>query len=435
VEIPVYFKSPLIVTVDITYKCNARCIMCYNQRHEATQGELTLRELEDLMRQLGEMDVYAVDISGGEPLCRPDVLDIVAAASSNCKHVSLGTNGLLLDKKLARNLRAAGLDGVMVSVHSLDSAKHDQIRGVKGSFNKAIAALDNALEAGLRVGVSTTLMRINYDEIFDIIYYCLDRGLASHSTSLLVTTGFGQQVEDLTSYQYRKFLTEWTTLRHKSGGCIYLESHHESLSVLVDPTWSTLSRVCGCVAGWSVVRVTATGEVTPCNLLPVSCGDIKSQNLAFIWHHSPVLRQLRDRKHLKGRCGRCEHKDVCGGCRSTAYAYTGDVFAQDPRCWHEPAAPKSVQPNLNGKISKSRNVFFRREWSYILAIDERDRSMYDLSPELWDLLELCDGTNSAGEVIAQFTALMTHQKRWDMAALAMRAVQELVAAGILDLER
>lgn len=395
-----YFSAPLVVTLDVTNKCNARCVMCYSSSTaQGSDGELTLGEIRGLVKDLAEMGVFTLCISGGEPMCRPDIFEIVESARAEGLHVTFGSNGLSIDHSALRRLKDLGVGRLVISVHAVTPDLHDRIRGVKGSHQKALEVLAEAKSLGLKTGISTTLMKLNLHEWQDIIGLAVEMGIEFHSMSLFVAVGRGTLDLDLSPQEYKRFFEQWLELRSQLSGRITLESHHETLAPILDDSMRSADAL-GCVAGRSILRITATGDVTPCNLLPLTCGNIREVALDDIWHHSPLLRLIRNRRYLYGPCKKCSLVDCCGGCRSTAFAYYKDVLASDPRCWYRadglpdsetvlPETPAAVRQVPDIRVRLHPDVRFRKEWDSLLVLHLSTGEVYELELPSKPLLERC----------------------------------------------
>jgi len=239
-----------------------------------------------------------------------------------------------------RALRDIGISRLCVSLHATDRRLHNRIMGAD-AYDRAVALLEKARSMGIQTAISSCLMAVNFEEVPKVIRFAAEAGVAYHSTSLYVATGRGDLGLDIAPDQYREFLEYWRDERRQLEGRVTLGTHHETLYCLVDPEYAKNPMVVGCTAGWSTLRLTETGDVTPCNLMPTVAGNVREQPVAEIWRSSPVMLRLRDRDALQGRCGACEYRYVCGGCRSTALAYTGDLMGEDPRCWYTPPGCRS----------------------------------------------------------------------------------------------
>jgi radical SAM protein with 4Fe4S-binding SPASM domain len=290
-------------------------------------------------------------LTGGEPLLRRDVIEIARHAGRRGLMVVLGTNGTLLDARAARALREAGVRGVGISVDSLSAEKHDAFRGVAGAWEKALRAIDVCVGEGLEVAVQTSVLPMNWEEVPDIAAFAHAKHARAFNAYFLVCTGRGESLTDITPEQYETLLEHLIALQERySGGedrfmaRAKCAPHVKRLACegLRCGTLGAAAAVmllagAGCPAGRSYLRVGPEGEVTPCPYLPVALGNVRREPLRGIWQRAEPLQKLR-RLELRGRCGNCGFKELCGGCRARALAVGGDVLGEDPWCTYRPAA-------------------------------------------------------------------------------------------------
>ncbi len=277
-------------------------------------------------------------LSGGEPLLRPDVYELVEYASSLGLRVALASNGTLIDLEVARKLKQAGLDELAISIDGATKTSHDHIRGVQGAFDAAIQGALNAKKTGLSLQLHFTLMESNVNELPSLIE------LAEHLQARrlfifdLIPTGRGaflkpHGLDPLALFDYlfkeqRRFKV-WLKPQCYPYFWVYLLSKAGDLGVDEEVLKGYFK---GCLAGRSMVRVSPDGEVTPCPFLPVSVGNVKKDRLSYLWRSSKVFEELRSRDKFRDACGGCVLKEVCGGCRAKAYALLNDYLAEDPSC-------------------------------------------------------------------------------------------------------
>ncbi|MFQ5613098.1 MAG: radical SAM protein, partial [Anaerolineae bacterium] len=342
-----------LVSWNITRRCNLRCSHCYldADARASGEGELTTAEGLRFIEQLGDLCPGAMLIfSGGEPLLRADLLDLISHAARRGLLPVLGTNGVLLSDEQARRLAAAGLAGVGLSLDSLNPERHDAFRGLPGAWRKTVAAMAACRRHGLAVQIHATATRDNYGEIPALIAFAAGQGAVAFNLFFLVCTGRGQQMIDITPAQYEESLIALVAAQDKYRGRMLIRArcaphfrrlvHAQSLNLA--------AATAGCMAGTAYCRVTPEGEVTPCPYLPLVAGNLRSDSLADIWHTALVFRRLRQ-PDLRGRCGACEFAVLCGGCRARAFAASGDLMAEDPWCDYQPgiSAPSLVaSPDL-----------------------------------------------------------------------------------------
>lgn len=332
--------APRLVSWNITRRCNLRCAHCYLDAaaRDSSQGELTTVEGREFIHQLASLCPGAMLVfSGGEPLLRADLCDLIAHAAQRGLLPVLGTNGVLLTDARARQLAASGLSGVGFSLDSLHPERHDDFRGLSGAWRKTVAGLAACRHYGLAVQIHATAIHANYAEIPNLIAFAAEQGAVAFNLFFLVCTGRGQQMTDITPAQYEAALTHLIEARDTYQGRMLIRArcapHFRRLAHERSPEFA--ASTAGCMAGTTYCRVTPEGEVTPCPYMPLVAGDLRSDSLAHIWETAPVFQRLR-RPALRGRCGACEFSVLCGGCRARALAASGDLLAEDPWCDYQP---------------------------------------------------------------------------------------------------
>ncbi|MBW3661419.1 MAG: radical SAM protein, partial [Gemmatimonadetes bacterium] len=275
---------------------------------------------------------------------RDDLEAIAERAASGGATVVVGTNGTRLSTRRIETLKSAGVKGVAVSVDSLDAVYHDRFRHGAGSLEATKAAVARCREAGLDVVVQTTVTRGNRDEIPDIAAWAAGQGAVSFNVYFLVRTGRGEGMAALEPEENDAILAELLDLEERFRGRMMVRSkcqpqimrHVHEARVHEGGAESPLAAYpTRCPCGVHYARITPDGKVTPCPYSPVVAGDLAESTFAEIWTGSPVFERIRSGE-LGGRCGRCEYREVCGGCRARAYAETGDYMAEDPACAYQP---------------------------------------------------------------------------------------------------
>lgn len=334
-------RFPLHMVWLATNRCNARCSHCSSNSGQPMLDELDTREAKDLLDQLADCGVVDLAVSGGEPLLRRDLLDVVAHAKSRGLSVGIGTNGGKLSADQARALAGLGLDRLQVSLDGV-GAEHDRLRCWPGLFKRALRTIALARDAGLRVHVCFTITRFNVDEIEDLADVVARQGVKRLNLSRFVATGRGAAALELPDTAWRDVIRRCQALRERFRPEVEVVTHLAQ-QVLVDEEAACMPAFIGCQAGVAQGCIQADGTVFPCVLLPIAIGNIRTTRFAEMWQSSPVIGALRDRSLLQGQCGTCGHRARCGGCRAVAYARTGNMFATDPRCWLV-TAPSPVRP-------------------------------------------------------------------------------------------
>lgn len=337
-------RFPLHVVWLATNLCNARCLHCSSNSGQPMPGELDTREALDMLDQLAGCGVVDLAVSGGEPLLRRDLLEVVAHAKRLGMRVGIGTNGARLSEAQARALADLELDRLQVSLDGVGAA-HDRLRRWPGLFERALRTIARARDAGLRVHVCFTITRFNVDEIDDMAALAMREGVKRLNLSRFVATGRGTSVLELPDAAWQDVIRRCQALRERVGPGLEVVTHLAQ-QVLVDDHAACMPGFIGCQAGVAQGCIQADGTVFPCVLLPVAIGNVRTQRFAELWQGSPILRALRDRSLLQGQCGTCGLRARCGGCRAVAYARTGNMFASDPRCWLTGSSPPGPEVAL-----------------------------------------------------------------------------------------
>jgi radical SAM protein with 4Fe4S-binding SPASM domain len=314
-----------------TDACNARCLHCSSNSSCRSADELTTSEAFRLIDQLCTSGVVDLAVSGGEPLLRKDLFDVIRHARTQGLSVGVGSNGSTLTARSAALLAELGVNRYQVSLDGL-AQSHDTLRKWPGLFQRVLRTIELARAAGLRTHVCCTINRLNFAELEDFAAVAATLGIRRINWSRYVPTGRGTDWLDLTDTEWHEAIRLCVLLRDRYEGQIEMVTHLAQ-QILVDPQVAGMPGFIGCQAGIGQGCVTANGTVLPCVLLPVPVGNIREKPFGEIWRTSPTIQALQARQGLKGACGSCFFKDRCGGCRAVALAKTGDYLATDERCW------------------------------------------------------------------------------------------------------
>jgi radical SAM protein with 4Fe4S-binding SPASM domain len=349
---------PLVVSWNLTRKCNLKCPHCYiNATTQELKNELTTEESKSLIDQICEVSTPLLILSGGEPLLRPDVYELVRYGASKGLKMGLGSNGSLIGATAARRLKEAGIETVSISLDSHIPEQHDEFRGVPGSWEKAVGAIKALQENGVLVQVNTTLTQQNYDQIDDIMSLAENIGVENFHLFFLVPTGRGVKMADISPAKYESMIktTFAKVAKHKLN--VRPSCAPQFMRIAKDMGLNMSRWIRGCLAGLYYCRVYPNGDVTPCPYLPIKLGNIREKSFKEIWFNSDMFKTLRNFDALKGKCGVCEHRAVCGGCRARAYGLSsdfidycgdlhepaelkGDYLTEDPWCVYQPKEPR-----------------------------------------------------------------------------------------------
>ena len=345
---------PYAVSWNITSRCNLNCQHCYidaDCRETGTGDELSTAKALEIVSEIAEVNPGAVLIlTGGEPLARADLYDIISKASGLGMMVVLGTNGTLLTKEVAEKLRSAGLSGVGVSIDSLNPQRHDNFRGKSGSLKAAMEGLALARDAGLSVQVQTTPTSDNLQEIPLIAEWAHMLGAKVFNLFFLVCTGRGEQMSDIRPEEYEKVLKWAADERESFPGMMVRPKcapHFKRILHEENPDNHLLKTyIAACRAGTHYCRIDPVGNVTPCPYMDTVAGDLNEKSFSDIWSNAKGLTRYRVAEY-NGKCGLCRYRLICGGCRARALATLDDDMGEDQWCVYEPVAQEEAIENID----------------------------------------------------------------------------------------
>ena len=370
---PLHIIQPTLnhVAWEITRSCNLSCSHCRASAHlGGYEGELTKEECFRVVDEIAEVSKPMLVLTGGEPLLRPDVLEIGRYAADKGLRVVMGTNGTLLTAAMAAKLKEVPVMCVGISLDFPTAERHDDFRCKVGGFDGAMAGIKNAREAGIDVQINSTISKMNVAYIGELVDLALEVGAKSFHPFLLVPTGRGKDLEgvELTPQEYEDtlnwILDKTAELRGRlsirpicAPHFMRINLQRQKASGGVTPAApppirpatagghpgghpGTFSR--GCLSGTGFCFISHVGTVQGCGYLDISAGNVKEQTFGQIWNNSKLFNSLRDLSALKGKCGICEYQRVCGGCRARAYEASGDCLDAEPYCIYEPAATQKA---------------------------------------------------------------------------------------------
>ena len=343
-------ERPFLVFWEITRACALACKHCRAeaQSHRHPE-ELNREESSRLIRQLAELNPPMLILTGGDPLMRTDALDLVREATAAGLHVGLSPSATarLMNADFAE-IKAAGVDRISLSLDGASRETHDAFRGVKGTFDRTIAAVHRAHAADLSVQINTTLTRGNLREYEAFKKLMFELKPAMWSVFLLVPTGRAG-IADLPDPQdIEHVFQDMAALIGKAPFAIKTTEGHHFRRVVIQKHGAGgrqrpgMRSPLGIRDGRGVMFISHTGVVSPSGFLPFDCGNVREEHPAEIYRHHPLFMALRDNDALEGKCGRCEFRTVCGGSRARAYGVTGNAFAEDPACVYQPKLSNAV---------------------------------------------------------------------------------------------
>ena len=343
-----------LLAINLTRRCNLACAHCYLDADTLEHGDSDELGREEVCRLLdsiaGQTTDVMVVLTGGEPLMRPDLEDLVEHGSRLGLSMVVGTNGVMLTDRRVQSLKQAGALGVGISVDSLDPAQHDRFRGRAGAWEKTLAGIEACRRHELPFQVHFSVTEANAGEIPAMIDFARGSGARVLNVFFLVCTGRGESMSDISPATYERVLNQLVSAQGEHHDLLIrarCAPHFKRIAYEQDPA-SPLTRAegyegGGCLAGIHYCRITPQGDVTACPYIPASEGNIRQAPFWEIWEGAPSFAALRE-PALKGKCGQCEYQKLCGGCRARPLALGGDLMDTDPWCSYLPRDGAIIQP-------------------------------------------------------------------------------------------
>jgi radical SAM protein with 4Fe4S-binding SPASM domain len=345
-------NTPHLISWNLTRRCNLACGHCYLDAVQRRSDAIDELDPAEAARVIDEIAAFApgamLVLTGGEPLLRIDLDDIVEHAARRGLMPVIGTNGILLTETRARRLRDAGAVGAGISVDSVTPGYHDRLRGREGAWASAIDGMRAARAAGLGVLMQATLFEDNRHQLGGFADLAAEVGAMALNFFFLVCTGRGVTQTDLSATAYEEALRDILALQGARPNLMIrarcapyarrMLGLHAAQGVGTYAEWSS-----ACLAGRSYFRIGPTGDVTPCPYIPAGDGNVRQIPLREIWETGPSFVRLRTGMP-GGKCGGCDYRVSCGGCRARALATTGDLMAEDGKCNYCPPSSSAPEP-------------------------------------------------------------------------------------------
>ncbi|MBE6441277.1 MAG: heme b synthase [Desulfovibrio desulfuricans] len=346
-----------LIAWEVTRSCNLACKHCRAEAHpEPYPGELSTEEARALIDTFPQVGSPIIIFTGGDPMMRADVYELVAYAHAKGLICAFSPNGTLITPETARKIREAGVNRCSISIDGPDAASHDSFRGVPGAFDASLRGIGCLKDAGVPFQINTTVTRNNLGSFRRIFELCERLGAAAWHIFLLVPMGRAAGLADqvISAGEYEEVL-HWlydfrkSTRMHLKATCaphyyriMRQRAREEGLPVTPDNFgMDALTR--GCLGGTGFCFISHVGQVQPCGYLELNCGNVRETPFPQIWRESEYFRQFRTQSCYKGKCGVCEYHKVCGGCRARAYSMHGDHMGEEPLCSHIPGKLRRAQ--------------------------------------------------------------------------------------------
>jgi len=330
---------------EVTGSCNLKCVHCHASSENSSENELNTNEAKKLIEEIASIKEFRTLVyTGGEPLVRNDIFELLNYSKSLGIANIIATNGTLIDEKMAFKLKESGVVCIAISLDDTDPSTHDKIRNKKGAFELAIRAIEATKKANILLQINTTAMLYNFNHIAELIDFANKNKAGIMLVYQLITVGRGEFIGNATlnKEENRKLIE------------LILEKQKDTTTI-IEPVaapqyWAYLLKknniedgyllkiseklFYGCSAGRGFVYIKSNGDVWPCPFVKISAGNVKEKSFVEIYRNSEIFRKLRNRENLlEGNCGKCNYKSICGGCRGRAYASTGNYLGEDPNCF------------------------------------------------------------------------------------------------------
>jgi radical SAM protein len=369
-----FSERPFIAIWEVTQACDLACVHCRaSAQPDRNPMELSTEEGKHLIDRIAALKVPVFVLTGGDPIKRPDLFELIGHARAVGVRVSLTPSATpLLTRDVVVRLKEAGLARLAVSMDGASADTHDAFRGMTGSFARTLDAVRWANEIGLPVQINTTFSRRNIGEIDEIVALMEKLKITLWSVFFLVPTGRGKlndllsadefeavfakiyslsktatfDIKTTEAQHYRRFVLQQRVVERRVG------SVSSTSQEKVEDALGRAPR--GLNDGKGFVFISHTGEVFPSGFMPLSAGNVRLQDLAIIYRESPLFKDLRDTSKLEGKCGSCEFKQICGGSRARAHALTGNPHAEEPCCSYTPKG--YVQPAAQTRTATTLHV-------------------------------------------------------------------------------
>ncbi len=387
-------NKPRLVFWEVTKGCNLRCIHCRASATElSSPSDLPTHRALAIIQQIADFSNPILVLSGGEPLFRADIFQLARVATDRGLRVALATNGTLVTKSVAKKIVDSGVRRVSMSLDGADAETHDSFRGIPYAFENTLQGFRNLQALGMSLQINMTVARHNAHQLPAVLELARAIGADALHTFLLVPVGCGVDIaaEQMVPPEEYEQMLNWFYEQSKNGDLelkatcaphyfrvakqrqVEERKAAQAAASAADPSaigptdmlmpsgtgivlhppkraaghsaghpqgMSAMTK--GCLAGTGVCFISHEGEIYPCGYLPVKAGDLREKTFAEIWTDSAVFELLRDTGNLKGKCGCCEFRNICMGCRARAFAATGDMLDEEPFCVYQPRTVTAV---------------------------------------------------------------------------------------------
>ncbi|SHN66430.1 heme b synthase [Desulfovibrio litoralis] len=343
-----------LIAWEVTRSCNLACKHCRAEAHrEPYPGEFDTAEAKALIDTFKQVGNPIIIFTGGEPMLRPDIYELISYANNQGLRCVMAPNGTLITPETAQKMKAAGVQRCSISIDGPDAQSHDEFRGEKGAFEQALRGISYLKEAGIEFQINSTVTKNNLANFKDIFHLADKLGAVAWHIFLLVPMGRAAGLADqvITPTEYESVLNWFYDFRkqtkmHLKATCaphyyriMRQRAKEEDVEVNAE-NFGMDAFTRGCLGGTGFCFISHTGQVQPCGYLELDCGNVRKTPFPEIWRNSKHFKEFRTPADYKGKCGVCGYHRVCGGCRARAYSMSGDHLAAEPLCTYVPPRHK-----------------------------------------------------------------------------------------------
>lgn len=352
--IPATTPDLSLLAVNLTRRCNLACSHCYLDARTLRQGdddELSTEDVEQLLNDIAAMDHGTmVVLTGGEPLLRKDLEILIKHGTALGLPMVIGTNGMMLSERRVHSLKEAGALGVGISLDSLDPECHDKFRGYSGAWDKTMAGIEHCRRHQLDFQLHFSVTDNNADELPAMVEFASSCGARALNVFFLVCVGRAHSLVTLAPERYENVLAEMILAQAEYPDMIVrprCAPHYKRVAYQLQPQ-AAINRISGrdgdgCIAGIHYARVNHRGGVTACPYIEQEVGNIHESSFSSLWAHADDFLQLRA-PILGGKCGACEYRLICGGCRARPLASGEGLMDADDLCVYQPQGKALLIP-------------------------------------------------------------------------------------------
>lgn len=347
---------PRLIAWEVTRTCRLNCKHCRaGATNEFYKDEFHKDEIFKVLENIASFSKPIIILTGGEPMLREDIYEITSYGTQLGLKMVMAPCGMLITKEAIEKMKESGIRRISLSLDGANPRTHDDFRQKQGAFDEVIKAAELAKENGLEFQINTTVQKNNVNELPKILELAVHLGAKAFHPFLLVPTGRAKNLADqeISPKEYERILNWIYEQREKipiqfKPTCAphyyrifrQKEKGRKGITSYSPHGFDSMSK--GCMGGQFFAFISHLGKVQICGFLEVEAGDLRKENYNFkaIWDNSPLFLSIRNIDQYNGRCGYCEFRNICGGCRARAFAVSGNYLDEEPYCIYQPKRKK-----------------------------------------------------------------------------------------------